>query len=182
MTLSGCKINLPTISEKDKEDIYFGLRNGIDIIAISFVKSAKDIEEIKELLGPKANNINLISKIQNKEGLDNFDEILFASDGIMIARGELGMEIKPEKIFKIQKDIIKKCNILGKPVITASQMLESMITNPRPTRAEATDVANAVLDGTDSVLLSCETANGLYPVEAVETMAKVNKIINLKDM
>jgi len=149
------------------------LKYGVDMIAPSFIRKDTDLEYIRDLLGPRGSHIKLISKIENQEGLENYDKILKASDGIMVARGDLGMEIPVEKIFIAQKWMIKKANQAGKPVIVATQMMESIIKNPRPTRAEVSDIANAVLDGSDSVMLSGESANGEYPLNAVEIMANI---------
>ena len=167
-------VNLPGITEKDAKDIEFGIEQGVDFIAASFVRRSSDVLEIKELLEKhNAADIQIIPKIENQEGVDNIDEILEVSDGLMVARGDLGVEIPPEDVPLVQKQLIRKCNKVGKPVITATQMLDSMQRNPRPTRAEASDVANAIFDGTDAIMLSGETAAGDYPVEAVQTMSNI---------
>ena len=176
VNVPGVKINLPALTDKDISDIEFGISQDIDYIAASFVRKAQDVLEIREILERNnATHIQIISKIENQEGIDNIDAILEVSDGIMVARGDLGVEIPTPEIPIAQKMMIKKCNALGKPVITATQMLDSMMRNPRPTRAEVTDVANAIYDGTDAIMLSGETAAGKYPVEAVKTMATIAK-------
>ena len=168
------KINLPAITAKDESDIIFGIENDIDYIAASFVRKASDVIEIKEILENNGGKkIKIIAKIENQEGVDNIKEILDVADGIMIARGDLGVEVPTEQMPILQKELIKACNKSSKPVITATQMLDSMIRNPRPTRAEVTDVANAIFDGTDAIMLSGETAAGNYPVQAVETMNRI---------
>lgn len=174
VNVPGIRINLPATTQKDIEDILFGIKNEIDFIAASFIRKASDVIEIRKVLEEnKADSIQIISKIENQEGVDNIDEIIQVSDGIMVARGDLGVEIPTEEIPLVQKTIIKKCNEVGKPVITATQMLDSMMRNPRPTRAEVTDVANAIFDGSDAIMLSGETAAGKYPLEAVKTMANI---------
>lgn len=174
INVPGVYINLPALTENDKNDILFGIEQDVDFIAASFIRKASDVQEIRDLLDSnKGENIQIISKIESQEGVDNIDEIIQVSDAIMIARGDLGVEIPNELIPLTQKMIIEKCNNTDVPVITATQMLDSMIINPRPTRAEVSDVANAVLDGTDAIMLSGETAAGSFPIEAVKVMRKV---------
>ncbi|MTD41783.1 pyruvate kinase [Erwinia sp. CPCC 100877] len=174
VNVPGVSVNLPGITEKDAADIRFGIEQGIDFIAASFVRRATDVLDITRILEEEnATHIQIIPKIENQEGIDNIDDILKVSDGLMVARGDMGVEIPTEDVPVVQKELIKKCNALGKPVITATQMLDSMQRNPRPTRAEANDVANAIYDGTDAVMLSGETAAGDYPLEAVQTMARI---------
>ncbi len=174
VNVPGVSVNLPGITEKDASDILFGIEQKLDFIAASFVRRPSDVLEIKRLLEENnAEYIQIIPKIENQEGVDNIDSILEVSDGLMVARGDLGVEIPAEEVPLVQKNLIKKCNAFGKPVITATQMLDSMQRNPRPTRAEASDVANAIFDGTDAIMLSGETAAGTYPVEAVQTMHNI---------
>ncbi len=165
------KLSVPTLTDKDKQDLEFGIKNNVDFVALSFVREASDVLGAKKIIGD--NNIKIISKIEKREAIDNFDEILETSDAIMVARGDLGIEMPAEEVPILQKKIIDKCLKAAKPVIVATQMLDSMIRNPRPTRAEVSDVANAVIDHTDAVMLSGESASGKYPVQTVETMKKI---------
>src|SRR5258708_39110197 len=184
INLPGVAVSAPALTEKDRADLRFGIEHGVDYVALSFVRKAEDVREAQKLMrqyqeelgqvGKHARTaVPLIVKLEKPEAVARLDEILDAADGVMIARGDLGVEMPPEKVPLIQKRIIAKCNELGLPVITATQMLESMITNPRPTRAEVNDVSNAILDGTDAVMLSAETASGAYPIQAVEMMVRI---------
>ena len=173
VNVPGVRINLPSLTEKDRNNILYAIEKDIDFIAHSFVRNKQDVLDIREILDAHKSDIKIIAKIENQEGVDNIDEILEVADGVMVARGDLGVEVPAEEVPLIQKSIIRKCNAAGKVVITATQMLESMQENPRPTRAEVSDVANAIYDGTDAIMLSGESAQGKYPEEAVLTMNKI---------
>ncbi len=181
VNLPNVDISIPALTEKDLKDLKFGLEMDVDIIALSFVRTGKEVRELISKVRAFGSNAMVVSKIEKPEALDNIDEIIEESDGIMVARGDLGIEIANERVPLVQKEIIDKCRIAGKPVITATQMLDSMINNPRPTRAESSDVANAVLDGTDAVMLSGETAAGDYPFEAVKVMDSICRSVEEKD-
>ena len=175
VNLPGVKVSLPALAKKDIEDIQFGVRMGVDYVAGSFIRKAADVLDIRRVIEEAGGDQSIISKVESQEGFDNLEAILQVSDGLMVARGDLGVEVPTEEVPLMQKKMISRANELGKPVITATQMLESMVTKPRPTRAEASDVANAIMDGTDAIMLSAESAAGQYPVEAVRTMATIAK-------
>jgi pyruvate kinase len=175
-------IDLPAVTERDIEDIRFGISQGIDFIAASFTRTASNVLDVRRVCEEMEADVHIIAKIESQEGVDNLDSILEVADGLMVARGDLGVEIPVEEVPIRQKEMIRKCNLLGKPVIVATQMLDSMIRQPRPTRAEASDVANAILDGTDAIMLSGETAAGLFPLEAVQMMDKIAKRIEQTDL
>jgi pyruvate kinase len=173
INLPGVALSIPALTEKDRRDLEFGISHGVDALAISFVRTAADVSVVKQIIAGKGSDLPVIAKLEKPQAIDHLEEILEAADGVMVARGDLGVEMAPEKVPVIQKHVIRRAAEWRKPVITATQMLESMIENPRPTRAEASDVANAIFDGSDSVMLSGETASGRYPREAVAIMARI---------
>jgi len=182
INLPGVNVSAPCLTEKDLIDLDFALEAGVDFIALSFVRTAEDIEQIKQVITAKGKDTPVVAKIEKPEALRNFKKILEVTDAVMVARGDLGVEIEPEKVPIHQKKIIQACNKAGKPVITATQMLDSMIRHPRPTRAETSDVANAIIDGTDAIMLSAETASGDFPIESVETMVRIAKDVESADL
>jgi pyruvate kinase len=173
INLPGVALSIPALTDKDRADLEFGIKHGVDMLAISFVRSGTDVREVKKIIASHGSDLPVIAKLEKPQGIERLEEILEAADGVMVARGDLGVEMPPEKVPVIQKHVIRRSAEWRKPVITATQMLESMVENPRPTRAEASDVANAIFDGSDAVMLSAETANGLYPREAVQMMARI---------
>jgi len=173
INLPGVALSIPALTEKDKKDLEFGLTHGVDAVAISFVRTAADVNMVKQIIAGHQSDVPVIAKLEKPQAVDHLEEILQAADGVMVARGDLGVEMAPEKVPVIQKNVIRRASAWRKPVITATQMLESMIENPRPTRAEASDVANAIFDGTDAVMLSAETASGQYPRESVSIMSRI---------
>jgi len=173
INLPGVALSIPALTEKDRKDLEFGLEHGIDAVAISFVRTAADVKSVKQIVASHGSDVPVIAKLEKPQAVDHLEEILEAADGVMVARGDLGVEMAPEKVPVIQKHVIRQAAAWRKPVITATQMLESMIENPRPTRAEASDVANAIFDGTDAVMLSAETASGQYPRESVSIMSRI---------
>ena len=173
INLPGIALSIPALTDKDRKDLEFGLRHGVDAVALSFVRTAADVITVKQIIASHHSDVPVIAKLEKPQAIDHLEEILEASDGVMVARGDLGVEMAPEKVPVIQKHVIRRASAWRKPVITATQMLESMIENPRPTRAEASDVANAVFDGTDAVMLSAETASGQYPRESVSIMSRI---------
>lgn len=173
VNLPNLTLQLPSLTEKDKQDLEFGISQGIDLVALSFVRRAEDLKTLKQLLAETGSDLPVIAKIEKPQAIANLEEILDQCDGLMVARGDLGVEMRPEKVPMLQKEIIRQCNLRNIPVITATQMLESMINNPYPTRAEASDVANAIIDGTDAVMLSGESAVGNYPIKAVQMLARI---------
>ena len=173
INLPGIALSIPALTPKDRQDLEFGLAHGVDVVALSFVRSAEDVRRVKQIIAARGKDVPVIAKLEKPQALEQLEKIFEAADGVMVARGDLGVEMPPEKVPVIQKHVIRRSAAWRKPVITATQMLESMIENPRPTRAEASDVANAVFDGTDAVMLSAETATGQYPREAVAMMAKI---------
>ncbi len=173
INLPGIALSIPALTEKDRKDLEFGLPHGVDAVALSFVRTAADVTAVKKIIASHNSDVPVIAKLEKPQAIDHLEEILEAADGVMVARGDLGVEMAPEKVPVIQKHVIRRASAWRKPVITATQMLESMIENPRPTRAEASDVANAIFDGTDAVMLSAETASGQYPRESVSIMSRI---------